>query len=182
MIFRRTPKDVAHSSGKNETHQILSSSIDKSSPLLYSWIMTGKLAIGPIPRTTAQWVQLEGDGFRNRFSCCYPQEHMFAPIPKGWQSKQVALPDHRSQEPLTSDNMILALDEAIMMLNQNNEAMYLHCFAGQERSALMAVGIVCMIKGKDVFESLDFVRRCHKRAKPLYAHLDILDKAIRQLR
>lgn len=151
---------------------------NNTTPFVYSWIITGQLGIGPIPRTSAHWTQLENDGFRSRFSCCYPQEQIFEPIPNYWKSEQFALPDHRSQEILTIDQLVVALNKAVSVLNQCDSSLYLHCFAGQERSALMAVGLVSILQGIDLFKSLDLVRQCHKKARPLYDHLDILEQAL----
>ncbi|MFN5464208.1 MAG: hypothetical protein ACK6BM_00870 [Cyanobacteriota bacterium] len=153
-----------------------------TSLFIYSWILTGKLGIGPIPRISAHWNQLESDGFRSRFSCCYAQEQVFEPIPDYWKSEQFSLPDHRSQEVLTVEQLITALNKAVSMLDQCDSALYLHCFAGQERSALMAVGLVSIIQETDLFESLAFVRQCHKRARPLYDHLDKLDQALKVIK
>jgi len=33
-----------------------------------------------------------------------------------------------------------------------------------------------------VFEALDWVRRCHPAASPIYGHLDVLDQVLRQVR
>jgi len=148
----------------------------------YSWIITGKLAIGAMPRQIEDWILLEQNDIHKRFSCCYAEENIFTPIPAGWKSKEVSLPDHRVQEDLTIKKLIYALDEAIELIYQENGPVYLHCFAGQERSSLLATGIVSLIEDKDLFESLAWVRQCHKRAKPLYDHLDILEKALKESR
>jgi predicted protein tyrosine phosphatase len=89
------------------------------------------------------------------------------------------LPDHRLQEDLTSEKLLFALNEAITLLNEDSYPVYLHCFAGQERSTLLATGIVSLIEKKDLFEGLAYVRQCYPRARPLYEHLDILEKALR---
>lgn len=149
-----------------------------SPPLSYSWIITNKLAIGPMPKSKLHWEQLEFDGFRNRFSCCFPQEHIFTPIPETWNSREFSLPDHREQNPLQKDDLLTALQQAEEMINLYPEPLYLHCFAGQERSALMAIGLVCRLEKKDLFDSISFVRQCHKRAKPLYSHLDVLEQVL----
>lgn len=149
------------------------------SPLPYSWIKAGQLAIGPMPRSLFHWQQLESDGFSYRFSCCYPNEHQFSPIPSHWKSTEVSLPDHRSQNPLTSSLLINALDQATSIISTDSGPLYLHCFAGQERSALMAVGLVCLLEKRDLFESLEYVKRCHKISRPLYHHLDLLETVIK---
>jgi len=146
----------------------------------YSWIITGKLAIGPMPRQLEDWKLLENNGIQKRFSCCYAEEHIFTPIPVLWKSKEVSLPDHRSQEELTSQRLVYAIEEAINLIQEDSGPMYLHCFAGQERSSLLATGIVSLMEHKDLFESLAWVRQCYKQAKPLYEHLDLLETALRQ--
>ena len=153
---------------------------DVEPALSFNWILTNKLAIGPMPRTNFHWEQLESEGFQNRFSCCYPYEHIFSPIPITWKSREVSLPDHRNQNPLEKELLITALTQAKEMLEDNLSPLYLHCFAGQERSALMAIGLVCLIEKKNLFDSLSFVRQCHKKAKPLYSHLDLLEQILKE--
>ncbi|MEB3318201.1 MAG: hypothetical protein VKO39_08710 [Cyanobacteriota bacterium] len=145
----------------------------------YSWIMMDKLAIGPMPRYSEDWLSLEKNGIKKRFSCCYTEEHIFSPIPPDWKSREVSLPDHRSQEELTSERLIFALNEAINLLNEDSLPVYLHCFAGQERSTLLATGLVSLIGKKDLFDGLAYVRQCYPRARPLYEHLDILERVIK---
>ena len=123
-------------------------------PLPYSWILTNSLAIGPMPRQACQWEQLDEAGFRARFSCCYPDEEQFSPVPDHWQSLSLALPDHGSP-------------------------VYLHCFAGRERSPLIGVGLTALERQIDVFAALDWVRRCHPAAMPIYEQLDLLDQLLR---
>jgi hypothetical protein len=149
------------------------------SDFYYSWIITGKLAIGPMPRYEDDWNLLEKNGIKKRFSCCYPEEHVFASIPKDWKSSGVSLPDHRLQEELDPEKLLFALNEAINLLSQDEAPMYLHCFAGQERSALLATGIVSVTEDKDLFESLAYIRQCYPKARPLYEHLDILEKVLK---
>ncbi len=145
----------------------------------FSWIITGKLAIGPMPRYEDDWNLLEKSGIKKRFSCCYSEEHIFTPIPRDWKSSGFSLPDHRLQEELTPEKLRLALTEAINLFSQDDSPMYLHCFAGQERSALLATGIVSITENKDLFEGLAYIRQCYPKAKPLYEHLDILEQVLK---
>lgn len=152
----------------------------EESPLFYNWIITNKLAIGPMPKTDSHWRQLEYEGFRNRFSCCYPYEHIFAPIPETWNTREISLPDHRAQSHLDKENLTYALTQAKEMILLYPGPLYLHCFAGQERSALIAIGLLCIIEKKDLFDSIAFVKECHKKAKPLYDHLDLLEQVLKE--
>jgi hypothetical protein len=148
-------------------------------PLPYSWILSNELAIGPMPRHPNHWLQLEQAGFRSRFSCCYAEEELNNPIPSQWRSTSVSLPDHRQQEELTATRLVEALEHAQDLL-KTEKPVYLHCFAGRERSALMAVGLTALTRKMDVFEALDWVRRCHPAATPIYEHLDVLDRVLRE--
>ena len=147
-------------------------------PLPYSWILTNSLAIGPMPRQACQWEQLEEAGFRARFSCCYPEEEQFSPVPDHWQSLSLALPDHRNQEELRPERLLEALHLARGLLHSGSPV-YLHCFAGRERSPLIGVGLTALERQIVVFAALDWVRRCHPAAMPIYEQLDLLDQLLR---
>jgi hypothetical protein len=152
----------------------------ESRPLLYSWILSGKFAIGPMPQTAEQWLQLEQAGFRSRFSCCYPEEEIFATAPSSWLSDRVSLPDHRRQEPMKPDQLSRALLQAEAVL-MSQPATYLHCFAGRERSPLIAVGLLARAQGVDVLTALDRVRLCHPAASPIFSDLDQLERLLQTL-
>ena len=149
-----------------------------SQPLAYSWILNHQLAIGPMPRRSFQWKQLEDVGFKTRFSCCYPHENLFAPIPSDWSSANIPLPDHRKQELLDYDRLMLALRTAEQLV-LTSSPVYLHCFAGQERSSLLAVGLTAKFKNIDVLSALEWVRRCHPISAPSYEYLEMLDKILK---
>jgi len=149
-------------------------------PLMYSWILNHQLAIGPMPRRTFQWNQMEDVGFETRFSCCYPQENVFAPIPSDWSSANIPLPDHRQQESLDIDKLRLALRTAEELVISSSPV-YLHCFAGQERSSLLAVGLTAKFKKIDVFTALEWVRRCHPISSPIYEHLEMLEVILQNM-
>lgn len=175
FIFRKV-------SSKEDKPRLRTSTVGMTPPsrLSYSWILTGKLAIGPMPRFLEDWELLEKNGIKKRFSCCYPEEHIFIPPPKSWVSKEVSLPDHRKQEDLTPSTLKYSLREAITLLTNDNEPLYLHCFAGQERSSLIATGIVSLLDRRDLFDALAYVRQCYPKARPLYDHLDILEQVLKK--
>lgn len=132
-----------------------------------------------MPRSALHWQQLDEAGFRSRFSCCYSEENTFAPVPVHWTSAGVPLPDHREQEPLLEEKLELAIATASSLL-ENRPPLYLHCWAGRERSALIAVALMAREKRGDLFEALEWVRRCHPPASPIYDHLEVLDQIVRR--
>ncbi len=147
-------------------------------PLPYSWILTNQLAIGPMPLSESHWNQLERAGFKSRFNCCYPQEDAGLVKPTGLISERVSLPDHRNQESLQLEALLMALDRAEQLVDEHGPV-YLHCLAGRERSALLAVGLTARLRDIDMFGALNWVRRCHPMANPVYSHLDLLDTILR---
>ncbi|WP_216901244.1 hypothetical protein [Synechococcus sp. CCY 9618] len=145
--------------------------------LSFSWVLTNQLAIGPLPRSDSHWLQLEEAGFSSRFSCCYPEEEQGINLPEGWRSDRISLPDHREQEAMRTEALVLAITRAQALL-QEAPPLYLHCMAGRERSPLLAVGLTARLRGIDLLEALAWVRRCHPMAMPIYPHLVMLDSLI----
>lgn len=166
---------------RNQSNPISPQDLLYSQPLPYSWILNYQLAIGPMPRRSFQWKQLEDVGFKTRFSCCYPHENVFAPIPSDWSSANIPLPDHRRQELLDIDRLTLALNTAEQLV-VTSAPVYLHCFAGQERSSLLAVGLTSKFKNIDVFSALEWVRRCHPISSPSYEYLEMLEIILKNQR
>ena len=97
-----------------------------------------------------------------------------APAPPGLREKRCSLPDHRDQEPLRAEHLREAINEARWLLS-NAKPMYLHCLAGQERSALLAVALVKEQRNLSLLDALLWVRQRHPPASPLYRHLELLE-------
>lgn len=146
-------------------------------PLPYSWVLTGQLAIGPMPSTPEHWQQLQDLGINSRFSCCYPEEEAQITPPTDWHSSGMPLPDHRQQEKLTEQRLSTCLDRVEATLD-NHAPLYLHCLAGKERSPLLAVGLVARRRRLNLFDALDWVRRCHPMANPIYGQLEMLEQVL----
>ena len=60
----------------------------------------------------------------------------------------------------------------------STSSIYIHCWAGQERSVLMGIGLLSLQDDMSIFESLDYVKRMHRPAKPLFSQLALLEKVI----
>ena len=146
--------------------------------LKFSWIISNQLGIGPAPLSADHWKTLKEVGFQSRFSCCYPSEEVGLsrpehPIMEG----RVALPDHRKQETLTKSRLIQAIGVSMGLMDQA-PPLYLHCWAGQERSALLAIAHVSLRQNISVFKAMILVKEAHPPANPLYEHLELLDQII----
>jgi hypothetical protein len=141
-----------------------------------TWLRTGKLVIGPMPHTPAHWYSLQQQGVQSIFSCCDPAEGAWQP-PSEWRQRQFPLPDHRQPDAMTRELLAGALG-AVLDLYLDAPPLYLHCWAGMERSPLLAVGLLCRAEGLDLFDALAQMRSQHPIAKPLVPHLVILESVL----
>ncbi len=140
----------------------------------FSWIRARRLAIGGFPHATEAWQTLQAMGVASVFSCCGCDEGLWQP-PPGLHAVQLQLPDHRNQLPLTAALFDQAVDQALVLL-ERHPALYVHCWAGLERSPLLAVALLCRSEGLDLFTALEQVRRAHPQAQPLPGHLELLER------
>lgn len=151
------------------------------SKFTWSWLLPGVLAIGSHPQTDHDWNILRQAGITAVFNCCFVEEDLHLPIVPadwGWQSQRYALPDHRAQIPMNEEILIQAL-EALCNLYVNSECLYIHCWAGQERSVLMGIGLLALQQRITIFEALDQVRRNHPPARPIFGQLAMLENVLK---
>lgn len=80
---------------------------------------------------------------------------------------------------MLEERLELAITAARSLL-ESGPPVYLHCWAGRERSPLVAVGVMAYEKNGNIFEALEWVRRCHPAASPVYGHLEMLDQILRK--
>jgi hypothetical protein len=148
-----------------------------SLPQPFSWLRTRRLALGGFPSQPEHWQALEAAGIRQVFSCCDPAEASWEP-PGHWNSSQLTLPDHRCSTPPTAAQLHQALEQLEGMLTSDQRPLYLHCWAGMERSPLLAVGLLCRMESFPFFDALSQVRSLHPPAKPITAHLVVLEQLL----
>ena len=147
--------------------------------LPFSWILPNQLAIGPAPQSPQHWSRLSEAGFQSRFSCCYlEEERLLPPGNLNLAMARVGLPDHRNQEPLLPSRLVEAIQVSRGLMDQS-PPLYLHCWAGQQRSALLAIAHVCMLRRMSVFKAMVAVREAHPPSNPLYDHLELLENLLR---
>ena len=138
-----------------------------------NWLRSRRLAIGAMPRCREDWQTLAHQGVGSVLCCCHPDEGPWQP-PSHWPQAQLPLPDHRSPEALDP----LALDQAIhtaLELYAAAPALYLHCWAGVERSPLVAIGLLCRAESLSIWDALAQVRALHPPARPITRHLVTLE-------
>ena len=144
-----------------------------SLPQAFSWIRSGRLAIGSFPEGDATWHTLQAMGIASVISCCAASEAAWQP-PTALKTLQLALPDHRNQIPLTPQLLDRAVNQAQALL-QHQPALFIHCWAGIERAPLLAVALLCRSEGLEFFTALTQVRQSCPWARPLRRQLVVLE-------
>jgi len=146
-------------------------------PEPFSWIRSGRLAVGSIPRHAGHWQAMEQFGIQRVFSCCHPSEFPWQPPPH-WSSQRVPLPNPHTREPLSKPVLRRAINQLAAFYGDHPGPLYLHCWAGQERSPLLAVALLCRSENLSLLEALALVRRCHPEAQPIMAQLALLEEVL----
>jgi predicted protein tyrosine phosphatase len=141
-----------------------------------SWLRSGRLLIGTMPIRDEHWQALDRQGVNSVFSCCDPSEGAWQP-PTHWQRVQLPLPDHRNPDDLDVSKLAQAVNTA-WQLYRDSPALYLHCWAGMERSPLVAIGLLCKAEGLSIFDALAQVRALHPPARPITRHLVVLEEIL----
>lgn len=149
---------------------------EKGSKLPISWLRTRRLAIGPMPRNPGHWLALRQQGIQSIFSCCELEEGVWLP-PQEWLQRRFPLPDHRHPDAMTNDILAEAVNSAFELYSAG-QPLYLHCWAGMERSPLVAIGLLCRAESLNFFDALAQVKDQHPVAKPLIPHLLILESLL----
>lgn len=151
-----------------------------SSDLTWNWLLPGDLAIGSHPQTDRDWLVLRQAGITAVFNCCFVDEDRHLPtVPAawGWRSIRCPLPDHRAQVPLSEAALKRAL-ETLCDLYASSGSLYVHCWAGQERSVLMGIGLLALQQRLTIFQALDHTKRQHPPARPLFGQLALLEQVL----
>ena len=137
------------------------------------WVLTNDLAIGPAPKADRHLKRLEVAGIRGVLSLCSEEE---AQSPKGladhFQCQRIVLPDHRSPEVLSLQQLkssLLALSE----LRQQGPV-FVHCVAAVERSPLICMAWLVQQQQLNPSEALDYLMQVHPGTNPLPRQYELL--------
>ena len=143
----------------------------------FNWILINKLALGSLPRELNDFEKLHEKGIKSIMSLCSKEEtniskEIIQEIKK-FEIIQYPLPDHRYNK-LPSTNEV---NEAIEILNNliKKGPVFIHCYAGLERSPLICMAWLIKYKKLKIFESLQYMMEVNKGTNPLPGQLKILE-------
>ena len=103
------------------------------------WILNNEIAIGSAPKTFEDIHHLKKNGINGILSLCSKEENPFnINLKDFFNCKNIVLPDHKCNYPLSIDQLNLALENLSKLKKKGS--VYVHCLAGVERSPLVCMG------------------------------------------
>jgi len=143
----------------------------------FNWIVTNKFALGSLPKEFNDFKKLYEQGIKSIICLCSKKEikisKEISKEIKKFEIIEYPLPDHRYGK-LPSINEV---NEAVEILNNLIEKgpVFIHCYAGLERSPLICMAWLIKYKKLTIFESLQYMMEVNKGTNPLPGQLKILE-------
>ena len=143
----------------------------------FNWVLINELMVGSIPLGKEDALILKNKGIKSILSLCSDDEAViYESIDSLFHRKQYILPDHKYSESLSINDINEVL--AILSEQVDNGPVYVHCFAGVERSPLICMAWLIKSQGLSVVEALNYMMSIHKRTNPLPEQINCLHKLI----
>ena len=138
------------------------------------WILKNELAVGPAPTTKKHIMMLQAEGINCLLSLCSTEEASPPEeIKNFFRTDRFVLPDHKSGRAPTADEIKIALDKLINMSKFGS--VYVHCFAGIERSPLICMAYLIKIHHLTSQQALDYLMEMHAGTNPLPSQFKVLN-------
>ena len=130
-----------------------------------SWVIPGKLAVGSLPRSGFE-KQLAEANIKTILSLCDRHEGILpAEITDNFQCIRLVLPDRHYETEITAEQINQAV-EIIHHSLKNNQAVYVHCLAGIERSPTVCIAYLCRYNKLELWEAFNWLKEVHPRSQP----------------
>ncbi|MEB3273501.1 MAG: dual specificity protein phosphatase, partial [Prochlorothrix sp.] len=130
-----------------------------------AWVIPKKLAVGRLPRSS-DLLTLQNQGIQTILSLCRSSEGALPPeTPEQFQLITCPLPDQRHPDSLT----VKQLGQAVKVVEQElqfGRPVYVHCFAGLERSPTVCLTYLCQSQNAEIWEALQFLKEVYPAACP----------------
>lgn len=144
-----------------------------------AWIVPGQIAVGgfPLPQKIPT---LLNQGIRVILSLCTEEEGRLTPaLQQQFRCVRVALPDSRHSQALEIQDLEAAVD-LLHWTVQRRLPVYVHCWAGMERSPLVCIAYLCRHGGWDLWDALNWVKHIHPPAQPTSTQIQVLRRYLTQ--
>ena len=137
------------------------------------WVLNNELAVGPAPLKESHFEYLTNKNIKSILNLCNEKE---APINENYQSlfnfERFTLTDHKVNKQIE----IYEIKEIIKIIEslKSSGAVYIHCFAGVERSPLICMAWLISKHKLSPQRALDYLMEVHKGTNPLPSQYKLL--------
>jgi atypical dual specificity phosphatase len=140
-----------------------------------SWVIPGKLALGGLPQSPAPLTAAKIPAI---LSLSHPWEGCLpANFDGQFHHYRCPLPDSRSQEELTLDQLTTAVDIIHHSL-QNHQPLYVHCLAGIERSPMVCIAYLCRYDRQQLWDAWEWVKTVHPSTRLTIAQRHAIEQLL----
>ncbi len=143
----------------------------------YSWVLVDELMVGSAPLEESNFIELEKEGIKSVLSLCSSKEVLIPDeINNFFICESFVLPDHTYKREPQTDEIIRILQILEELINKG--PVYVHCFAGVERSPLVCMAWLVKKHSMTINESLIYMMNVHKKTNPLPKQIASLQKLL----
>lgn len=140
----------------------------------FSWILVEEIAVGSLPKQNSDLEFLKQEGIKCILTLCAKNEGEIAEnISEYFYCKRFVLPDHSSKRIPTKDELTEALNILKDLITKG--PVYIHCFAGVERSPLLCMAYLMTSNNIDRQTALEYMMQTHPNTNPLKGQLELLN-------
>ena len=137
------------------------------------WVLIDELAVGSAPRADRHLNLLKNKGVSSILSLCSTNEASeLDSMKEHFCCARIVLPDHRSGRKLEEVELLMAVNKLAEL--KANGSVFVHCFAGIERSPLICMAWLVREHGLTAQRSLDYLMQVHPGTNPLSSQMDVL--------
>ena len=140
----------------------------------FNWVLNNELAVGSAPSKNEHFHFLKSKGISSVLSLCSSDEITLCDlIEKNFEFSYFPLPDHSYGRNPSVSEILNALRELEKL--KKFGPVYVHCYAGIERSPLICMAWLINKKKMNTNEALEYMMEVHPRTCPLSSQLKILN-------
>lgn len=143
----------------------------------FNWILKKELAVGSAPYAERHIKLLKDYEIRGVLSLCDQKEVAFsALLEKNFRHCYFPIPDHSYGIDPSIEQVLEALKKIYEL--RDFGPVYVHCYAGVERSPLICMAWLVKYKGFTPIESLEYLMQVNKGTNPTPGQYELLKEPL----
>ena len=145
----------------------------KRNVLNFDWVLINKLAVGAFPKKELHFETLKNKKIKSILTLCDPLEgQISSKFQEEFNCSNYVLPDHRSNRFPEKEAIISSVNIIENLMDKG--AVYVHCFAGVERSPLVCIAYLMKHNNLNFQDALEYLMEVHPSTNPLKGQLEVL--------